>query len=103
MNKPAKSEFPELMDVDEVAEVLRVGVHTVRRLCKADPATGAAQLRSLKIGGQTKIAKHDLWVYLRQARQTTINQANKLERSSETVIPAIDVREGDEVSIGDDS
>ncbi len=54
--------WPKMMEVDDVAKVLDVSSTAVRRLI------ASGKLKSLKIGGARKVAEHDLWVFLKQAR-----------------------------------
>lgn len=115
--KPNHKPLPKLMTLQEVADALGVSTSTVRRLIKPDPATGKPQLPSIAIGTTPKVAHHDVWVYLQQQRQKSLNGTAKLERSTDRVIesvhlPAVankapvaydDPQEGDSVHVGEES
>lgn len=51
--------LPSILNVEEVAEVLRIPVNTARKLCRE------GKLKSKKVGKHLRIAKTDLERYLK--------------------------------------
>ncbi len=58
-----KKSWPELMTVDQVGEILDISRNAVKRLISS------GQLPSLKIGGARRVARSDVWLFLRLARE----------------------------------
>ena len=60
------SRSPELLFLDEVAQELRISVHSVRRLIKG------GELRAMKITSQYRVSRFDLQKFLRDARERPV-------------------------------
>jgi excisionase family DNA binding protein len=58
----------QLMNLDEAAELLKVSVHTVRRLQQQ------REVSFIKVGGSVRFAKSDLLSYLTRKRVAAIHE-----------------------------
>lgn len=62
-------EYPDILNVDEACELLRIGRNNFYKLLKADNGKGANKLRAFKNGRVWKVPKVEIQKYVMEQSQ----------------------------------